>query len=189
MDARIAPRVRRVRGSVRARPWRTGALALALAAALLPGVARAQAASDVEARYQQERALCDSGLSPQDRGACLREAAAARSEARRGRFGDGTGDAARHLENALARCKPLPPEDRADCEYRVRGGGTTRGSVEEGGIYRETITRELAPPGEMAPRAPQTPPETSPRPLAPDAAPLRELPPREIRIPDAAPAR
>ncbi|MCL4185094.1 MAG: hypothetical protein KJ011_16770 [Burkholderiaceae bacterium] len=159
------------------------------AASIAPGGASAQAGSDAEARYQQERALCESGLSPQDRAACLREAAAARAEARHGQLGDGSGDAARYLENALARCKPLPPAERADCEYRVRGGGTARGSVEEGGIYRETVTREVAPPSEMTPAAPQIPPETSPRPSAPDAAPPRELPPREIRIPDAAPAR
>lgn len=158
------------------------------AAAIAPGGASAQAGSDAETRYQQERALCESGLSPQDRAACLREAAAARAEARRGQLGNGSGDAARHLENALARCKPLPPEDRADCEYRMRGGGAMRGSVEEGGIYRETITREVGPPGEIAP-APQSPPATSPRPSVPDAGAPRELPPREIRIPDAAPAR
>ena len=31
----------------------------------------------------------------------------------------------------------------------VRGGGTTRGSVEEGGIYRETVTREVERPREI----------------------------------------
>lgn len=165
--------------------WHAGAIAVAMtAASIAPGGASAQVGSDAEARYRQERALCESGLSPQDRAACLREAAAARAEARRSQPGHGLGDAARYLENALARCKPLPPEDRADCEYRVHGGGTTRGSVEEGGIYRETVTREVAPPGGVTP-APQSPPG----PPAPDTTAPRELPPREIRIPDAPPAR
>ena len=57
----------------------------------------------------------------------------------------------------------LPSGERADCEYRVRGGGTARGSVEAGGIYRETVTREIPAPtvepaqGSVAPRAPSAP--------------------------------
>jgi hypothetical protein len=124
------------------------------AAGALPGASAALAAGpnrapDLEARYRNERERCERIESAADRATCLREAAAARAEARRGRLANGADDPIRYLENALRRCEPLPPEDRADCEYRVRGGGTTRGSVEEGGIYRETVTREVERPREI----------------------------------------
>lgn len=124
------------------------------AASALPAASTAIAAGpdgapDVQARYRQDRERCERIESAADRATCLREAAAARAEARRGRLANGADDPIRYLENALRRCEPLPPEDRADCEYRVRGGGTTRGSVEEGGIYRETVTREVERPREI----------------------------------------
>jgi hypothetical protein len=98
--------------------------------------------SDAQARYQQERAACLSGQSHQDQTTCLREAGAALEEARRGRLD--TGQAARYEENALQRCSVLPPEDRSACRARLQGQGTVRGSVAEGGIYREYIVREPA---------------------------------------------
>lgn len=95
--------------------------------------------ADADAKYQRDRTLCLTGLTHQDRTACLREAAAARDEARRGRLADEEGPT-QYLENALLRCRPLPADERADCEARVRGEGTVRGSVEAGGIYREKVT-------------------------------------------------
>ena len=121
----------------------------ALPAASASFAAGPNGAPDIETRYRNERARCERTESAADRATCLREAAAARAEARRGRLANGADDPIRYLENALRRCEPLPPEDRADCEYRVRGGGTTRGSVEEGGIYRETVTREVERPREI----------------------------------------
>lgn len=99
--------------------------------------------ADIEAAYQRERALCLSGLTHQERADCLREAGAARAEARRGLLKD-PAPPSQYMENALQRCRALPDADRADCEARVRGEGTVRGSVEAGGIYRET--RTLLPP-------------------------------------------
>ena len=133
--------------------------ALPIAAAAQAGAASAaNGAGDPEARYRQERAHCERIESPDARATCLREAAAARAEARRGRLGTGPDDPIRYLGNALRRCEPLPPEERADCEYRVRGGGTTRGSVEAGGIYRETVTREIpAPTPALPPPSPPSP--------------------------------
>lgn len=121
----------------------------ALPAASAAFAAGPNGAPGVEARYRQERERCERIEPAADRATCLREAAAARAEARHGRLANGAHDPIRYLENALRRCEPLPPEDRADCEYRVRGGGTTRGSVEEGGIYRETVTREVERPREI----------------------------------------
>ena len=125
-------------------------LAAALTAAgvswATPVVAAGPAASedDIEAKYQRDRTLCLTGLTHQARSDCLREAAAARDEARRARLGNGQ-PPSEYLENALKRCQRLPEADRADCEARVRGEGVQRGSVESGGIYRET--RTVLPPG------------------------------------------
>ena len=121
----------------------TGAFWAAPAAASGP----AASADDIEAKYQRDRTLCLTGLTHQARSDCLREAAAARDEARRARLGNGQ-PPSEYLENALKRCQRLPEADRADCEARVRGEGTQRGSVESGGIYRET--RTLLPPGSKA---------------------------------------
>ena len=94
-------------------------------------------ASDAQARYQRDRAACLSGQSSQDRATCLREAGAARDEAKRGRLGDGQ---AAFEQNRMIRCEPLPQGEREDCQRRMRGEGTTTGSVEGGGIYRELVT-------------------------------------------------
>jgi hypothetical protein len=124
------------------------ALALCAVSAFL-GVSAALAAdaaglSDARARYQQERAVCESGRSHQDRATCLREAGAAYEQARRGGLSDGQ---ARYQQNAMLRCDVLPPEDRIACQARMQGQGTTRGSVEQGGIYRELVTRETPTEG------------------------------------------
>lgn len=121
-----------------------GALAIGAATALAATSALAADAggrSDAEVRYQQERAACNSGQSHQDQATCLREAGAALQEARRGRLDDGQGA---YQQNALVRCSALPPEERSACQARMQGQGTTRGSVAEGGIYRELVTREPA---------------------------------------------
>lgn len=98
--------------------------------------------ADIDARYRAERAACESGPPGQDRTACLRDAAAARDEARRGVL-NGIGQD--YEQNAVARCAALPPEERDSCVRRVRGEGTTDGSVGGGGIYREY--REYTLPG------------------------------------------
>lgn len=69
---------------------------------------------------------------------CLREAGAALVEARRGALPDDT--AARFEANRIQRCEPLPEAMQRDCVARMQGGGTIRGSVAEGGIYRELVT-------------------------------------------------
>ncbi len=123
---------------------RSGSL-LMLGLALAPGVALAADGNDAAgalARYRQERAVCNSGRSNQDRATCLKEAGAALAEARRGALGAGDGD--RYADNALERCKPLPEADRKDCMARIEQG-TQSGSVSGGGILRELVTREAAP--------------------------------------------
>jgi hypothetical protein len=93
--------------------------------------------SEAQARYQQDRAACNSGQSYQDRATCLREAGAALQEAKRGRIGDGQNS---YEQNRLVRCDRVAEGDREDCLRRMRGEGTVSGSVESGGIYRELRT-------------------------------------------------
>lgn len=142
---RIAANLRRL-NSDRNR-WALAALAgsalLSLACATAVLAAQAGDAADAQARYRSERAACLDGRTSQDRATCLREAGAALQEARRGRLQD---DETAFYRNRITRCDPLPPQDRQDCIGRMNGEGIARGSVEEGGIYRETRTVVPASP-------------------------------------------
>jgi hypothetical protein len=120
-----------------------------LAAALLAAIAAAAFAADnavladAQRKYEQERARCTSGQSHQDRATCLKEAGAAYDEARRGSLtGGGTAALA---ANATKRCEAQPEADRAACVQRILGAGTTQGSVEGGGVIRETETKTTTP--------------------------------------------
>ena len=116
-----------------------GLSACAVGAMLVAGMAAAAGGnlSEIQARYQQDRAACMSGQSHQDRATCLREAGAALQEAKRGRIGDGQSS---YEQNQRIRCDRLQAGDRDDCLRRMRGEGTVSGSVESGGIYRELRT-------------------------------------------------
>lgn len=136
-----------------------GLFATALATAVLsasvlvslPALAADGAAKAADERFHTERARCEMGLSHQDRATCLREAGAARQEAKARAMAGSQADGQRYQDNALARCKPLPEADRAACETRIKGGGTRSGSVEGGGIYRETVERTIGTPPAGAP--------------------------------------
>jgi hypothetical protein len=121
-------------------PSFTSVALAACAAFALQGAGAAQPMSDAQARYQQERANCLSGNTQEDRATCLREAGAALVEARRGGLTDPQGR--ERQQNATDRCKVLSGDERSDCYARMRGEGTTSGSVEGGGILREKITIE-----------------------------------------------
>ena len=113
-------------------------------------------AAESTTRYQQERAMCMSGQSNQDRATCMREAGAALAQAKRGGTDAGSADYSR---NASKRCDGLPDEDRKACTARMMGQGTTSGSVAGGGIYRELVTTEVGTPstakaGASAPAVP-----------------------------------
>ncbi|MFT5532254.1 MAG: hypothetical protein ACI802_000474 [Candidatus Paceibacteria bacterium] len=94
-------------------------------------------ATRIEARYQSDRAICLSGKSNQSEATCLKEAGAARDEARHNGLDDGK---ASYDANALRRCATLPPDDKRDCESRIQGEGSVSGSVRDGGLIRETTT-------------------------------------------------
>ena len=123
---------------------------LSVCAAAAMAVANTPSA-EIQARYEQERATCLNGTSNQDRATCLKEAGAARDEARKGQLNDGD---AKYHRNAKVRCEALAGDEARDCLARMKGKGTTSGSVEAGGILRETVTREVKPVDAPASEAP-----------------------------------
>lgn len=138
---------------------------LALCAASFGWAQAGRSEAEIRAQYQAERAACLSGRSPADQETCLKEAGAAQAAALRGQLAD---DTARYRANALMRCNALPPADREACRMRIEGHGTTRGSVESGGIYRELVTREVGPaPAPSAAPLPGAPLPDAPLPGAP----------------------
>ncbi|MEJ8820603.1 hypothetical protein WKW80_00970 [Variovorax humicola] len=119
---------------------RSRLLALAMTTTLAGAALAAQPARGPgsDTRYQNEIAACNN--NQQDRAACIREAGAAREEARRN--GLTSESPIRYQQNALARCQLQPADDRAACEQRVTGTGVSSvdGSVMGGGVLRETVT-------------------------------------------------
>jgi len=138
------------------RRWRIVA-AIAMLASGTTWAAGAGEPTTAQQRYQQERARCLGGQSHQDQATCLKEARNALGDAQRGKLDKDQQPA--FQRNALERCQALPAQDRADCVARVEGHGATTGSVEGGGVYKETTTVEIGTP-------PATEPATS-NPAAP----------------------
>ncbi len=115
----------------------------ALAWACAPTLAQGNAASaEASAVYQRERAACLSIASVEDRATCLREAAAAQAQRRKGATPQ---DTTAFERNALQRCDALSGDERKDCVARMQGEGSTSGSVSGGGILREKVTVVPAP--------------------------------------------
>lgn len=96
------------------------------------------ALAEVQARYRQDIAVCDSGRSTQGTATCRREARSALSEARRGLLPVSAPD--QYQQNARQRCAVHQGEDRTACEVAMAGGARVDGSVSGGGILRETVT-------------------------------------------------
>ncbi len=102
---------------------------------------------DNSGNYERERAACMNGATQQAQDTCLKEAANAAAEKRKGDLG-----ATRKPElasNALQRCEALGGEDHAACTARVLGYGNASGSVAGGGVIREVET-VVVPPGETS---------------------------------------
>ncbi len=113
----------------------------------------------IEARYQAERQACLEGRTGQDQATCLKEASAARAEARRGTLDNGE-DRATLEANALARCAVQPADERPACDMLARGQGMESGSVKEGGVIKQVVTRTVGSPAAPADDtpAPASPP-------------------------------
>ena len=97
----------------------------------------ANTASEAQTRFRQDMAACNSGQSNQDLATCRLEARNALADAKRGSLNDVPG---KYTNNALQRCNALEGNNRSDCESRMRGEGRIEGSVDSGGIIRETVT-------------------------------------------------
>ena len=91
---------------------------------------------------QTTAAPSKSGARRDYRTAAQREAAAARGS----KFNQKSEE--QYFRNAMTRCERLPAGYKQACEDRVRGAGSRTGSVESGGILRESEIRGdlLAPP-------------------------------------------
>ncbi|MFA1587207.1 hypothetical protein ABZR37_16430, partial [Achromobacter ruhlandii] len=146
------------------RPMHTKRLAASLyAAGLMLAAGAAQAAdpigrAGIQAQYEQDVAACKNGSTGQDRAACMREAGAARQEAMRKQLSDGTTD--QHQQNMLDRCNRLPADSRQDCITQMTSPTQVRGSVQGGGVLRETVIQ--VPAGTAGTVPPPPPPATAP---------------------------
>jgi pyocin large subunit-like protein len=135
--------VQSIQAFIGSRSW---GLALVAGAALLGATAAIAAdsgnPSNAQSVYQKDRAACLNGATNQDQATCLKEAGAALQATKRGGLDDGQ---VRLDQNQLLRCDGQPPEDRQSCVRRMSGEGSTTGSVEAGGIYRELVTPDVPP--------------------------------------------
>ncbi|CAB3873763.1 hypothetical protein [Achromobacter piechaudii] len=168
------------------RPMHTKRLAASLCAAGLMLAAGAVHAADaigraaIQSQYEQDVANCKSGKSNQDRETCMREAGAAREEARRQNLKEGSSD--QYQQNMVDRCNRLPAASRQDCMTQMSSPTNVRGSVQGGGVLRETVIQVPAgsvppaggmpPPNTMPPSAPA--PGMAPPPPASMGAPMRQ---------------
>lgn len=97
-----------------------------------------------EQRYQKERAACLDGTSNQDKSTCLKEATNALDEARK--HPSPMPDRAELRSNKLQRCDYVREADQAACRRLALGKGQESGSVEGGGVIKETRTITVGPP-------------------------------------------
>jgi hypothetical protein len=93
--------------------------------------------------YQRQRAACLAGQTPQDRQTCLKEAGAALAAARRGQLTEATPRASVALERCAVH---RDADDRLACERMALGEGKVEGSVAEGAVVKEMVTRSVEPP-------------------------------------------
>ena len=132
---------------------RKAVVSFGLVCVLAMGAATAQISApndtgiDNSGSYERERAACMNGATQQAQETCLKEAANAAAEKRKGELG-----ATRKPElaaNAMQRCEALGGEDHAACTARVLGYGSASGSVAGGGVIREVET-VVVPPGQTS---------------------------------------
>ncbi|MBC7683369.1 MAG: hypothetical protein H7172_13650 [Ferruginibacter sp.] len=101
------------------------------------------ASASAQARYRQDMALCNSGKSNQSPATCKIEAERALAEGRRG----GLTEAApsQYQQNALRRCAVFQADERVACEARMRQPEGVDGSVQSGGVLRESVNSVPVP--------------------------------------------
>ena len=104
--------------------------------------AQADTLANAQARYKEEMAECARLTSSEELKTCRLEARNALAEAKRNLLNDTTANL--FEKNQFKRCRVFKGEDREACEARVRGDGSSTGSVQSGGILREVV-RPVAP--------------------------------------------
>ena len=116
-----------------------------------------QPQNELMVRYQQDLAECETQQATQDLATCRLEARNALADAKRNLLSDTTANL--FEKNQLRRCRVFKGEDREACEARVRGDGSSTGSVQSGGILRE-VTRPVPAEPATAPAliVPRVPP-------------------------------
>ena len=114
-----------------------GAAALLAVTAATAQVATGTTGIDASGSYRQEVNACMTGKTQQDQATCLREARNAQADKKRGVLDNSN---AQFDANAKARCDVLPGEEKAACDARLMGYGSTTGSVAAGGVLREVET-------------------------------------------------
>lgn len=114
-----------------------GVTALLAVTAATAQVATGATGIDASGSYRQEVDACMTGKTQQDQATCLREARNAQAEKKRGLLDDAGGN---FEANAKARCDVLTADDKAACQARMMGFGSTSGSVAGGGVLREVET-------------------------------------------------
>lgn len=80
---------------------------------------------------------CNAGRTNQDKETCLKEARSAEAARKRGLL---SSPDANFEANATARCDALTGEFKVACHARMKGYGTTSGSVASGGLLRQSET-------------------------------------------------
>ncbi|MEN4921774.1 hypothetical protein ABE485_24130 [Achromobacter spanius] len=118
-----------------------------------------------QGRFQQDMARCKSGDTNQSVDTCKREAGAAKQEATRQNLRDASPEQLQ--QNMLARCNRLPEAQRQSCVTQMTSPNTTvRGSVQGGGVLRETVIQvpadSVAPAGTAPGMAPAPGTTTAP---------------------------
>ena len=116
-----------------------GAVALLAVSAASAQVATGTTGIDASGSFQQEMNACMTGKTQQDKDTCMREARNAQADKKRGVLENASGNA-QLKANATERCNALSGEDKAACELRINGYGSTSGSVAGGGVVRQVET-------------------------------------------------
>lgn len=121
-------------------------MAMATLACAGATAAQAMTAAEIEAQYKADIAQCNQGSST-DREACMREAGAARDAASHNNLTDPNTS---FTQNQLQRCQSLPQGQREECMKQMSGQDTrVMGSVEGGGVLRETTIQIPAEPASV----------------------------------------
>ncbi len=111
------------------------------AALLLPAWVQAQTPQQT---YRRDVAECAAGRPGQSKADCLYEARSVLRDAlARKPQPDSSPQAL--AANAVQRCQRQLSADRADCERLARGEGTQQGSVDDGAVVKQIVTRTVGP--------------------------------------------